>query len=310
MPLVHGFFVSMGGFVVAKGEKLSPIASHQVGTDVVAVADLVSVRDYEIYDRSKGDEVTKGLAMLQTAWFIAQCIARRIQRLPLTELEVVTLAFGAINLVIYAIWWDKPLDVRYPIRIGPPPPPVQRISAYMRSILEEKDPEPIHWFKAAVGWITYATEAIVEMFAGQIDREELPRGCDKVPALWAGRLRPRARGIAALFALFMAISFGAIHCIAWNLSFPTPIERMLWRVASIIVMAVPMVFFLHVLWFLSIKPPAWYEVVTFRLIIPLCSVAYTVARILLMVLPFTSLRALPTSAYRDVSWEKFIPHIS
>ncbi|KAF9462415.1 hypothetical protein BDZ94DRAFT_1194551 [Collybia nuda] len=312
IPMVHGFFISMGGFAIVKGEKLSPIASHHVGTDVAAVADLVSIRDYEIFDRSKGDEVTKGLAMLQTVWFLIQCIGRGIQGLPLSELEVVTIAFGVINLVIYIIWWNKPLDVRYPIQIGPPPPPppYPRLSAYMRSVLEEGDSESIQWQKAISTWITYATEAIVEMFAGQIENEELPRGCDRVPTLWAGRLRPRARGIAALFALVTAVGFGGIHCIAWNLAFPTLVEGTLWRMASIIVMAVPMIFFLHVLWFINIKPPAWYEIVTFRLIIPVCSIAYTIARMFLIVLPFTSLRALPTDVYKDVSWAKFIPHIS
>lgn len=304
----------MGGFVVAKEQILSPIAPHEVGTDVVLVEDMVRIQDYEIYDRSKGDEVTKGLATLQTLWFITQCVARRVQSLPLTELEVVTLAFGVINLVIYIIWWDKPLDVRYPIRIGPPAPDPPSVPYYMQGLVgrtKRRHSTTIPWHEAVIHKITYATEAVVEMFAGQLEGEILAKECEQVPTLWAGGLAKRSRGIAALFALFLAVSFGAIHCIAWNLAFATETEHTLWRVASITVMAVPIVFFLDALLIMKISVPKWYkDIVTFRLIIPIGTIIYTVARITLMILPFTLLRALPAVAYKDISWVKFIPHIS
>jgi hypothetical protein len=311
MSVVHGFFVSMGGFVVAQGTVLSPIASHEVGT-LASAEDIVRVRDYEIFDRSKGDEVTKGLAMLQTAWFIAQCVARRIQRLPLTELEVITLAFGAVNLVIYIIWWEKPLDVRYPIRIGPPPPDPPHVPISTRILLKQlKEPLTIKQrYQAVVNGITWATDAVVEMFAGQTEREQLRENCTEVPTLWAGRLKPRPRGIASLIALFLAIGFGAIHCIAWNLSFPTPTEQLLWRIASITVMAVPIAFYLDAIVFIKTRPPKWYSEVTFRLVIPMGTMTYIAARGLLMVLAFTALRTLPPDVYKDVSWAKFMPHIS
>ena len=65
-------------------------------------------------DRSKGDALSKGIAILQTGWFILQCIARKIQGLAVTELEVVTLAFAALNFAVYVFWWNKPLDVGVP----------------------------------------------------------------------------------------------------------------------------------------------------------------------------------------------------
>jgi len=66
----------------------------------------------EIKDRSKADFMAKTIAIIQTTWFILQCIARGIQRLALTELELVTLALAILGGIIAFFWWDKPLGVQ------------------------------------------------------------------------------------------------------------------------------------------------------------------------------------------------------
>ena len=71
----------------------------------------------EIRDRSKSDALSKFIAILQTTWFILQCIARGHQRLAVTELELVTLALASLNGITYAFWWHKPLCVEEPVRI-------------------------------------------------------------------------------------------------------------------------------------------------------------------------------------------------
>lgn len=71
----------------------------------------------DILDKSKGDSLTKGLVIVQTSWFILQLIARAAERLPVTELEITTLAFAILNCATYALWWHKPLDVERPIYI-------------------------------------------------------------------------------------------------------------------------------------------------------------------------------------------------
>ena len=71
----------------------------------------------EIQDWSKGDVLFKLITILQTSWFIIQCIARGQQGLALTELELVTLALASLNAVTFAIWWHKPLGVQEPVKI-------------------------------------------------------------------------------------------------------------------------------------------------------------------------------------------------
>ena len=71
----------------------------------------------EIEDRSKSDTLSKTIVLVQTTWFTVQCIARAVQGLALTELEIVTLAYTALNGVMCFFWWKKPLDVQCPIII-------------------------------------------------------------------------------------------------------------------------------------------------------------------------------------------------
>ena len=71
----------------------------------------------EILDKGRGDFLSKAIAILQAVWFIVQCIARGVEGLALTELELVTLALASLNGLMYFFWWDKPLGVMEPIRV-------------------------------------------------------------------------------------------------------------------------------------------------------------------------------------------------
>ena len=71
-----------------------------------------SITEEEIKDRSKADGLAKGILVLQTTWFIAQCISRTAQGLVITEIELITLAIASINGLLYFLWWNKPLDVK------------------------------------------------------------------------------------------------------------------------------------------------------------------------------------------------------
>jgi hypothetical protein len=79
--------------------------------------DFPRISKAEIEDKSKGDAISKGFVVLQTGWFVTQVIARGVQHLPITELELVTVAFATLNLFIYILWWDKPLNVQRGVRV-------------------------------------------------------------------------------------------------------------------------------------------------------------------------------------------------
>ena len=78
--------------------------------------DLAGVTEARINDHGKADGLAKGIALLQTLWFIVQCIARFADRhLILTELELVTAALAVLSFVMYVLWWNKPFNAEVPI---------------------------------------------------------------------------------------------------------------------------------------------------------------------------------------------------
>jgi len=78
--------------------------------------DLSGITEARINDHSKADGLAKGIALLQTLWFLVQCVARFSDRhLILTELELVTAALAVLSLVMYALWWNKPFNAEVPI---------------------------------------------------------------------------------------------------------------------------------------------------------------------------------------------------
>ena len=77
----------------------------------------IQLTEDEISDRSKGDEFSKLIFILQTSWFIVQCIARHIQGLDLTQLELATLAVASLNGITCMLWWHKPLGARAIVQV-------------------------------------------------------------------------------------------------------------------------------------------------------------------------------------------------
>ena len=110
---------------------------------------------------------------------------------------------------------------------------------------------------------------------------------------------------------------GAIHCMAWNFHFPTPIERFLWRISSLAIIALPLVFSISLLFSVfSIKFRGEFQLAAHKptnkiwlVWLLLQFIAYFAARIFLLAELFLSMRELPIDAYTDISWSNFVPHI-
>ena len=115
----HGYFIQMGGFMLFEGNVAKGVLSPGRFSELLTAGSIEfpTVTVEEIEDRSKADGFSKTIALGQTLWFVAQCIARRAQNLDLTLVELLTLSLAALNGLMYFLWWHKSLDVRCPIRI-------------------------------------------------------------------------------------------------------------------------------------------------------------------------------------------------
>ncbi|KAI0062789.1 hypothetical protein BV25DRAFT_1825333 [Artomyces pyxidatus] len=277
----HGFFVIMGGFhYYENGDPKHPLSRFDV-VKLVEAGALVPPTEDEIRGWSQGDALSKGLAVVQTLWFVIQCIARRVEGLPITQLEVMTLAYTTITVAMYAFWWSKPQNIGSPVRVA------------VRNLPVQKKVEGDAWigrFLAVVG-------------GGQDVLTNLRRE-PKVPTFYGGSADGSDNDIFAdIIALTVAMVFGVVHCAAWNYTFPSRVEEVIWRVSSIAIVAVPGALMFSVSALVMDILDSQNSVLTgavaivMTIIFILSAPIYIGARTLLFAVSFTTLRSLPYEAY-------------
>ncbi|EKM55018.1 uncharacterized protein PHACADRAFT_208547 [Phanerochaete carnosa HHB-10118-sp] len=120
--LTHGYYAVMGGFVLDS----SPTPVFGTETRLVLApwmiqflmkhdTDLIpGILKGDIACQSKSGGLAKALLVVQLLYFAVSCTARLVQALPLSLLEVWTLAHALGAIFVYAIWWKKPLDIPKP----------------------------------------------------------------------------------------------------------------------------------------------------------------------------------------------------
>ena len=272
--LVHAEFAVAGGIRV-KSPNSNMITPKRIESLRKAVESgqikEPPISKEELKSHSKSDGVVKLIALLQITWFGLQALFRAIQHLQVTPLEIMTVAFFVLAVLIYAIWWNRPQDIEYPIVIKPQNP-----------------------------------ENRVEMSQG-LNVDTKSRGITKV---WFTDDKYRAWlendwQLLIILALIAPL-FGAIHCLAWNVPFPTSKEALAWRICAVATTSLPLIeAALFLPSFGGILPSNnstrlfWY----FPLLL------YAIARITLITLAFVSLRALPADAFQTVAWTNYFPNV-
>lgn len=117
--LEHAFYANSGGFLLQCPDCVAfPVNAASVYFLVSkGYIDLPDMTADEIKDKSKADSFAKFAAIFQGFWLIAQTIARLVQGLPLSQLELFTLAFVVSTAMSYYFWWRKPQNVSTPTTI-------------------------------------------------------------------------------------------------------------------------------------------------------------------------------------------------
>ena len=303
--MTHGFFMIMGGFHLfechseeTSNDNRSKSREDDKPLYPLRASDLWNCDGYEsfivptkaeIEDKGKSDWLAKSLVLLQTSWFMMQCVARTKEHLPITHLEIVTLAYAAMNFVIYIFWWNKPLSVNRPVRVFRKSEP---------SATQHQDESTVTQHSRAWGLtqekIGGGLKAIFDFIAGFQDFS-VDLSCeDRVPRFWAESMSMSVAGDADYIVLGVGVCFGAIHCISWSFSFPTHTELLMWRASCVAITAVPIYISLGYCWAFFLLSGV---------------LLYILARAVTLVLAFTSLRDLPPGAYETVHWTTFIPHV-
>lgn len=326
----QAFFADMGGFV------LHPIDGVPFPVNTVQLHWLVTQKfvEYpastskEVWDKSKQDTFTKVITAFQIGYLIIQCIARAIQGLAITTLELSALAIVVCSLMTSVMWLHKPADVSTPVAIY--------------------STRPLAEITQGRAWSLTPLDFIDENGPGYSVNVQPFMRMPVIPATRPIQRIPNDRfpmnpyGAQEYFLCFATLVFTGIHVAGWHFDFPTKTERLLWRISSLILFGITVAFWVfetmaswtrlgrwRTLYLHIFKPkqlaehkrqmklksatmgremkqlPLPWE---FATIAPL-AVIYGIARFYLMGEAFAELRDLPGTAYRHVEWTAFLPHI-
>ncbi|PPQ95758.1 hypothetical protein CVT26_015845 [Gymnopilus dilepis] len=337
----HSYFIQMGGFVLYDGARPLEVILDPDKMDILLRKGLIKFPDTteeEITDRTRGDGLSKALVICQTVWFGIQCLGRKIEGLPITQLELVTAGLAFLNGTMYFLWWKKPLGVRLPIPVYTlrhvenkeglfendahfSEKGVEDIGKFFTRIFLHLDKQP----SIKVGNSTEPIDIRGTIFQGSIltpifQRVKQMVDSNKPGDTFYAYTQFGQENRVAIFTDVIGLTFGAIHCAGWNFMFPTHAELMIWRASSSIVIGIPMLMMLISLMVRTLrrrsclpqKPssaklsiiPQVIRVLMF-ILIP----AYLLTRLALVIEAFVTLRKLPPGAYEEVAWLSFFPHI-
>jgi len=120
ISMVAAFYIVMGGFAY----DISDLSNHHEyialtpkGFMEFAKAGHITpdiLNDKGIADRSKADPLGKLLVSIQALWMVVNCIARKASGLPTTLIELNVIVHVVVAVVVYTLWWHKPLAVANP----------------------------------------------------------------------------------------------------------------------------------------------------------------------------------------------------
>ena len=262
--LVHAFYAMMGGFAFYRSHDDDPpkslfVVSANPRCNVVVprydtliyimkhFPDIITdITEEDILDRAASSGLSKALLVVQVAWFCTNCTSRLIEGLPLSLLEVSTGARAVCALVTYFLWWSKPLNVATPTRLRGKE--ARKVYALLRCSDEEYDNALEMAKERATGDpLTTGPHDLekISLAAGALQHlpnpERPPRSSifeNSDHMLFPGTLASTTRNGEICGNITAAIStmlYGFPHFLAWSGRFPTPLERVIWRVASIVV---------------------------------------------------------------------------
>lgn len=312
--LEHAYYADSGGFRLHTFEDKAIIITAQQVHRLVhkEIIRLPPITKKEIWDKSNADKVAKFLACFQTAWLTTQTIARAIQGLAITPLELSSIAMALTSLTTLWYWMHKPLDVETATAVYTERNLKEVIEMcngefptdYVNTPLDFLEPRAYisrKWHPSLFNWILgngLQTKPI----------ERMPNDRD-----------PQLSNIYQHVSLAIATaSFASIHLAGWNFSFETPWEMWLWRGNCLIMWGLLATYGttevvaccienfenlgMDTMGAYKMRWPAclWF-------IVP--ASFYALARLALLFEVLYSMRSLPSDAFLQVEWSTLIPHI-
>ncbi|KAA8911410.1 hypothetical protein FN846DRAFT_440923 [Sphaerosporella brunnea] len=334
LTMQDGFYAAMGGYVVnlpdGKGKWRKSTLTVDGAIKLGKLNPSTIAYHQTIEDKSNADILAKILVCFQVSFLVIQSICRKASGYPLTLLEVHTLVHVVCALLMYLLWFYKPLDIHDPV-------------------------------------VVEATEDVVSLFKDEIP-DKSRYLCSRARNIRTFKGSTSGSFQAGFVLLVLCASYSGIHLSTWNFFFPTDVEKYIWKVSCIIAtcgsVAAP-----GWLWFSAPNSSDFHEVFNsvlqalgedsrdsrlyheflglirtlpgttnggswtqgppialkaflgfILLVIRLLSLLllglgvlmtplFLLARAALVVEAFASIRSVPAGVYANVDWAQYIPHI-
>ncbi|KAN0096738.1 hypothetical protein V8E51_015543 [Hyaloscypha variabilis] len=262
---------------------------------------IPNVGEEELNDQSKGDLLVKSLAITQSMYLALRLIVRHQNHQPSSQLEIVVVAFAICSLITYLLLLYKPQDVQNSRIIQAQYyPTAQQMLAIARM-----SPQPLC--------------------------QHSKRAQSYAPANLSIHIWSETWDIPSMFlvgSISASLIFGLLHCIAWSFMFPTPLEKLLWRISSLFTVLIPTIYTILSLTIalstgtrgdVNKKGKKKRELAVPFDDTPRCLIiaglalsfgaAYTLARLYVIVEIFRSLFFLPPEAFKTNAWLSALPSV-
>jgi hypothetical protein len=239
--LKHAFFADMGEFVLRTSDDVSffPDTKHihwLLGHQVISTAQFEEtflLDSKAIDDRNKSDTSVRVIAVDQALWFCVNMIARGVQGLAVTTLEITTVGIIIDSVLVYYIWKDKPADVESTETF-------ETTMTLNEIILLEEDEEartrpyhrtPLDFTSREIWAFKLIYHYLMNILRG-MGRLLWQKKKKSAPGRRSDNDVLPVTGVALTIALISTLAFMGTNFIAWNFHFPTLLERLLWRISS------------------------------------------------------------------------------
>ncbi|KAJ5730015.1 uncharacterized protein N7483_004523 [Penicillium malachiteum] len=306
--LTHAFFADSGGIVfqLQHGDYI-PLSAKQLAWLIAqGYTKLPEIKEKDISDKSKAGMCTKALAFCQTTWFLVRLIARAIENLPVTPLELASAALALTSLTTLSFWVRKPMDVQQPFIIKASRSSLTVTESELDGFsdicvnvatLEEVEPRVYISRK----WSRRVLAFICQMGFQKQCMDRIPN--DRDPQL-LGFCQHATLGITTA-------AFAFIHFADWHFDFATDAEVIIWRINCCIMWVLLATYGTAEVIICSREKYQNLGLDTaggYKLKWPTClwffipAITYFCARLVLIVGVFVNLRSLPERAYLEVQW--------
>ena len=318
--LEHAFYADSGGFHLESSDYPSfPVNAASMHYLVQqGYISCPTISKEEIWDKSKADIFAKGLTLVQSCWLILQSVSRVAQGLAISQLELFTIAFVTSTIMSYFFWLHKPQGVGVPTILF-----FQDSGKTVATVLREAGPLGADPFvDTPLDFIEKPPQSWKRRQAMQ--HFGLPdRPLRRIPddAICPANLSTWD----CVAVIVPSMLHSTIHLMGWNFTYPTLLEKYLWRASSLVLAAGLFACFaveygLRLVGFRGhrslagfwIQPEmrenGWrHQVIDAWMVFVTCCLI--LARLYIIGEVLASLRCLPRSVFEAVNWAAFIPHV-